>query len=126
MARKKSLLLSDDLRKTLGTCLRNLRQIKSPKVSGKQVARELGVSAATLCDIENGKSEPSLAFIHTFAHRFKVHPNVILGVVHMKEFDFSGSVEAEVAGVIRLEDVLGPECAGELQIDLEKLGYRRG
>ena len=125
MSRKKSLLLSDDLRKALGRCLRNLRESKRPGISGAKVAKELGVSPATLCDYENGNAEPGLGFIHIVAREFKVHPNVILGVTHMKEFDFSGALDAEVAGVLRVQDILSPEVIANGRAELERLGYER-
>ena len=125
MARKKSLLLSDDLRRALGLCLRNLRESKRPGLSAAKVAKELGVSAATLSDYENGNAEPGLGFIHIVAREFKVHPNVILGVAHMKEFDFSGALDAEAAGLLRIQDILSPEFIESVRDDLERLGYKR-
>ncbi|MCH8801051.1 MAG: helix-turn-helix transcriptional regulator [Chloroflexi bacterium] len=124
MARKKAFLLSRDLRLTLGVCLQNLRECKRPGESRAKVARELEVSSTTLCDIENGKSEPSLAFIHIIARAYKVHPNVILGVVHMKEFDFDTPLDAEAVGLIRLHDILSPESVDDLRKDLQQLGYK--
>ena len=125
MARTKNLFLSDDLRKALGVCLRNLRKSKKPNLSMSKVATELGVSAATLCDYENGKREPGLGFIHIVAREFKVHPNVILGVVHMKEFDFAGAIDAEAVGLIRLQDLLDPDDVANVRTALECLGYKR-
>ena len=125
MARKKSLLLNGDLRRALGLCLRNLRESKRPGVSATKVAKELGVSTVTLCDIENGKREPALGFIYIVARAYKVHPNVILGVAHMKEFDFSGALDGEGAGVVRLQDILAPDFIESVRVDLERLGYKR-
>ena len=125
MARSAKLLLSPELRKVLGTCLRNLRKSKKPRVSATKVAKDLGVSAATLCDYENGKAEPSIGFIHIAAREFKVHPNVILGIVHMKEFDFTGILDGEAAGLFRLQDFLEPEVLAHVRDDLERLGYKR-
>ena len=125
MARSRKLLLSEDLRKALGICLRNLRQSKRPGLSATKVAKELGVSAASLCDYENGKAEPSLAFIHIVAREFKVHPNVILGIVHIKEFDFAGILDGEAAGTFRLQDFLPLDTISTLRDELESLGYKR-
>ena len=126
MARSTRLLLGPELRQALGTCLRNLRRSKRPHVSANQVAKELGVSAATLSDYENGKAEPGIGFIHIAARAFKVHPNVILGIVHMKEFDFTGIVPGELAGTFRLQDFLPPEVLSTVRDELESLGYRGG
>ncbi len=125
MARPVRLLLREDLRKALGACLKNLRESKRPGSSAAKVARELGVSPPTLSAYENGKSEPSIAFIHLFARAFKVHPNVILGVVHMKEFDFTGMLDGEATGAWRLQDFLAPEILANLRDELERLGYKR-
>ena len=125
MPRPKKLLLSADLRVALGVCLRNLREIKKPELSAAKVAKELGVSPATLCEIEKGRSEPSLALIHIAAKFFTVHPNVILGVAHMKEFDFDSPLDAEAIGLIRLQDVLPPDVIVTLRDQLQRLGYQQ-
>jgi len=94
-----------------------------PEFTQAQVARDLGISAATLSSIETGKAEPSLGLIHLAARLYQVHPNVILGVVYMREFELEGNLFAEAAGVIRVEDVLSPEDRRRARERLQRLGY---
>lgn len=60
----------------LGDSLQLIRKMHS--ISAKQLARELGISATYLSEIENNKKKPTLSLINKYADYFKVRPSTIL------------------------------------------------
>ena len=123
MPRPTRLLLEPRLRVALGACLKALREWIEPKLTQRAAAAQLGVSPATLSQIEKGNAEPSLGLIHHAARLYQVHPNVILGVVYMQEFELEHNLIAEAAGVVRVEDVLRVGDRVRARELLERLGY---
>ena len=105
--------------------MRSLRESPPPGRSQKEAAKALGVAAPTLSQIENGKAEPGLEFIHRAARLYEVHPNVILGVIYMREFEFDEVLAAEAAGILRVEHVLKAGDRESARRRLRGLGYGR-
>lgn len=130
MPKKPDLLLDRATAVALAACLRQLRITADPPLTQKAAAGVLGISPTTLCQVEKGNQEPSLQLIRTAAKLYKVHPNVILGVIYMQEFcmeelDPEGYLMAEASGAIRVGDVLTPEQRLYARERLHSLGYKR-
>ena len=128
MARAERLLLDEPTRQRVGHCLRVLRN--RAELSQVDAAGRFGIAAGSLCDIEQGRREPSLRLIHLAAVEYKVHPNVILGVVFRQEFYFpeldpGGYLFYEAGGSVRAQDILSPDERQKIRQVLEDLGYTR-
>jgi transcriptional regulator with XRE-family HTH domain len=124
MAKSKELMLSEEYRRILGRCLRELREYAFGKKTQEQVAKDdLGVSQSTLCEYETGRREPSLGFIHRAARAYGVHPNVILGVIHMREFPIEATLDGEAASVFDISQAMKPEQLKEVRDLMQRLGY---
>ncbi len=110
----------------LGHCLAELRERVG--LNQKQAAEDLGISRASLCNIEKGDHEPGLQFIRRAARLYRVHPNTILGVIYlqefyMEEFDPEGYLLAAAASAIQVREALNPQQRRGLEDRLRRLGY---
>ena len=128
MSPKNILPLDNGSLAALALCFRELRLAVRPPLKQKDAAAELGILASSLCQVENGNQEPSLQLIRKAAQLYKVHPNVILGVIYMqefymKEFDPEGYLMAEAAGAVRIGDALTPEERRIARNKLNQIGY---
>lgn len=66
------------IKNEIGDNLRRLR--KDAGLSQKQMAKALGISAATLCSYETGKTVPSMTVVIKAATIFHVSTDVILNI----------------------------------------------
>ncbi len=93
-----------DMRPTIGTRLKELRQKKS--LRQEQVAEIIGVNKSTISAYEIGGRQPSFDILVSLARFYHVSTDYLLGLTDDRNLDISGLTEHEVEVLSELVTII--------------------
>lgn len=110
------------LREVMGARLAAARRKR--RLTLREVADEAGISISFLCDLENGRSSPSIETVAKLAHLYSVSTDYILGRTNERQ---PGCLDVALHRTDGYDKPLPPEAIASIEefIELMRIKYAR-